>query len=545
MSSDATQWDHECDVLIVGSGNGGLSAALTSHYHGLDTLVIEKMAFFGGSSALSGGGVWIPNNPVNVKAGVKDSIEDARTYLDAVVGDRVPAARREAYLQAGPAMLELLMTKTRHVRYMRVPGYSDYHPEAPGGAPDGRSVEPVPVDARLLGEDAERLNRTNMLKPPGGLWLTTKEYRRLLLVLRNWQGKRTALKVGVRTALTRLSGRQMLSLGAAGVARLRLAAKEAGIPVWLETPLRELIVEDGKVVGVRAERDSSSINIRARRGVILAAGGFEHNEEMRHQYQQEPITTAWTSGSPGNTGDAIQAGLAIGAGVDLMDDAWWGPSMDAKKFSIFLLAERMLPGSIIVNGEGERYFNEAAPYVNFVHAMYDGHKSGTSHIPSYLIIDQRYRNRYPFSTVPPRKAFPKSWVKNEIVVIADTIAELAGKLGLPPEGLEATVARYNELVAGGRDLDFGKGDSAYDRYYGDPTIKPNPNLSPIDHAPYYAVKIVPGDLGTKGGLVCDEHSRVLREDGSVIDGLYATGNTSASPMGNEYPGAGGTLGPAM
>src|SRR5579884_345842 len=539
------RWNHEVDVLVVGSGAGGMTAALAARHHGLDTLVIEKLSTFGGSSALSGGGVWIPNNPVNVRAGVPDSIEKARTYLKSVVGDRVPEARIEAFLQAGPATIDFLVRHTRHVRFMRVPGYSDYHPEEPGGDPNGRTLEPVPIDARLLGEEADRLNKSNLMAPPGGMWITQSDYRRLTHVMRTWQGRRTALKVGVRTFVTRAMGRKMLSLGAAGAARMRLALRDAGIPVWLDTPLRELIVENGAVVGARVERNGESLAVRARRGVLLAAGGFERNEEMRRKWQKEPINGTWTSGSEGNTGDAIQAGMAVGAAVDLMDDAWWGPSIEAGPASIFILAERSLPGAIIVNSEGRRYFNEAAPYVNFVHAMYRGHESGVGHIPSFLLIDGLYRSRYPFFSVPPRKSFPRSWVKYGIVHIHESLEEVAADIGVPIENLRQTVDRYNGFAATGRDLDFGKGDSAYDRYYGDPSIKPNPCLAPFGEPPFYSFRLVPGDLGTKGGLVCDEHSRVLRADGSPIAGLYATGNTSASVMGNEYPGAGGTLGPAM
>ncbi|HEV2370326.1 MAG TPA: FAD-binding protein, partial [Acidimicrobiales bacterium] len=475
-----------------------------------------------------------------------DSVERARTYLKAIVGDDVAPERIDAFLTSGPDAIEFLERHTSHVRFQWVRGYSDYHPEEPGGEPNGRTMEPVPFDARKLGPEEEALNRNPMMTGPAGLWLTQSDYRKLTQVLTTWAGRRTAMKVGIRTFVTKALRRHMVSLGAAGIARFRMALKEAGIPLWLSTPMLGLIEDGGAVIGVRAERDGVPISIRARRGVLLAAGGFEKNEEMRKRYQAEPINAVWTSGSAGNTGDAISAGRDLGAALDLMEDAWWGPSVDTGGPAIFILAERSLPGAIVVNGAGRRYVNEASPYVNFVHRMYELHgRQGVSHIPSFLIVDQEYRNKYPFSAVPPRRPFPKVWTKYGIVTTADTLAELAEKIGVPAGALEESVDGYNALVATGRDTDFGKGDSAYDRYYGDPAVKPNPCLAPIGKPPFYAFRLVPGDLGTKGGLVTDEHARVLRPDGTPIPGMYAAGNTSAAVMGHEYAGAGATIGPAI
>lgn len=382
------------------------------------------------------------------------------------------------------------------------------------------------------------------LRPPGGLWILAPELHHLSLAARTWQGKATAMKIGARTLYHRLRGRRMMSCGSAGVARLRLAAKDAGVPLYLETALRNLITEDGKVVGVEAERKGTTLRIRARQAVILASGGFERNETMRKEYQKEPISGSWTMGAQGNLGEGITAGLAVGADVDLMDDAWWGPAIDLGESALFLLIERAMPGAIIVNAAGERYFNEASPYVNFVHRMYQG-DGDNPFIPSYLIIDQAYRNHYPFSVTPPRRPLPEDWLKSGMVKTAPNLAELARAIGVDPDGLATTISRHNQFAQTGKDLDFGKGDSAYDRFYSDYSIKPNPNLAPIGKPPFYAFRILPGDLGTKGGLVCDDRSRVLRPDASVIEGLYATGNCSASVMGNEYAGPGATLGPAM
>ncbi|GAA3518288.1 3-oxosteroid 1-dehydrogenase [Aeromicrobium panaciterrae] len=533
------------DVVVVGSGAGGMVAALVARHHGMRVLVIEKADHFGGSSALSGGNVWIPNNPVNVRAGVEDSLDDARSYLNAIVGDSSSSVRREAFLRAGPEVIGFLEQHTHWVRFQRVPGYSDYQPEQPGGRPEGRSIEPVPVDARALKAEGAHLNREDVLTPPGGLWITTAEYRDLMLIARTWRGKRQAVRIAIRSWFGRLRGRRMLALGAAGTARLRLAMMDADIPLLLGTALKDLLVDNGKVVGVVCEREGEISQIRARSGVILASGGFEHNASMRDEYQEAPITTAWTSGASGNTGDGIRVAVEHGATTSHMDRAWWGPSVLTNDGAFFILSERGLPGSIMVNAAASRFVNESAPYVTAVDAMYDGHRSGVGHIPAYLIFDQTFRNRYAMIATPPRRRLPREWIDDGTVVMAPTLRELAKKLDLDPDALDATVERFNGFARSGNDVDFGRGESAYDRYYGDPTNSPNPNLGTLGKPPFYAFRVVPGDLGTNGGLDCDEHARVLRADGTAIDGLYATGNCTSAVMGRSYAGPGATIGPAM
>jgi 3-oxosteroid 1-dehydrogenase len=338
----------------------------------------------------------------------------------------------------------------------------------------------------------------------------------------------------------------MLTLGQALVAGLRAGLASANVPVWLSTPLTSLVVaDDGRVSGVRVLRDGVPVVVRARLGVVLACGGFERNASMRAQYQQEPIGTSWTTGAVENTGDGILAGQSAGAAVGLMDDAWWGPSIPLPGGPYFCLAERSLPGCVLVNGAGQRFVNESAPYVDAVHAMYEGGGSGLPYVPAWLVFDQRYRDTYVFAGRAPGRALPKRWYAGEAVFRSGSLASLAEAIGVDGAGLAKTVARFNEFAAAGRDPDFQRGDSAYDRYYGDPRCRPNPNLAPLAKAPYYAVKIVPGDLGTKGGLRTDARARVLRPDESVIPGLYAAGNVSASVMGHSYAGAGATIGPAM
>jgi 3-oxosteroid 1-dehydrogenase len=533
----------ELDVIVVGSGAAGMTAALAAAHHGLRTVVLEKTGSFGGSTARSGGGIWAPGNEVLRRAGVRDTPEQARAYLAYVTGDCVPAPRREALLEHGPAMLAFVRAACP-VDFAWVPGYADYYPEAPGGLAQGRSIEPVPLDGRVLGTELAHLNPP-YLPAPKGVTITQADYRWLSLGPRHPRAVLATARILGRMAGTRLLGRRTLSMGQALAAGLRAGLAAKDVPVWLDTPMTGLHLEDGRVAGVQVIRDGRPATIRSGRGVVLAAGGFERNEEMRRRYQRQPIGTEWTTGSAGNTGDAITAGEAAGAALDLMDDAWWGPSIPLSGGPYFCLAERSLPGCILVNGAGQRFVNESAPYVDAVHAMYDGHGTGSPHIPSWLIIDQRYRNSYVFAGLPPRRPLPRRWYAAGAVYRAPTIAELAGQAGVDPAALAKTVVRFNEFAEAGRDADFGRGDSAYDRYYGDPRCRPNPNLAPLTQPPFYAVKIVPGDLGTKGGLRTDERARVLREEGTPIPGLYAAGNTSAAVMGHSYAGAGATIGPAM
>ncbi|MFQ6392923.1 3-oxosteroid 1-dehydrogenase [Nocardia sp. KC 131] len=537
--------EHVYDVVVVGSGAAGMTAALTAAYRGLSVVLIEKSRSFGGSTARSGGGVWIPNNPVLVGEGVPDSPDLARVYLKSVVGDRVPQEKQDAFLDNGPRMMTYLGARTGHLQFVYDRGYSDYHPELPGGLAQGRSIEPAIVDGRLLGEDLDKINRPTM-SGPKGIAFTVSDFHDLNMIARTWKGKRTAMKVGVQAVLNKLRGRLPLSLGKALVARLWLALRDANVPVWLNTPLTELIIDSDTVIGVRAERDGAPIIIRARRGVVLAAGGFEHNLEMRKQFFTGPVSTDWTVGATENVGEGIRAGESIGGALDLMDDAWWGPSVrnpDGPPF--FCLAERSQPGAIMVNDAGERFTNESASYVDVVHTMYEQHAKGIGHVPAHFIMDQRFRDRYLFLGTFPKQAIPQKYYDSGIIKRADTLAELATEIGVPVDALTATVNRFNGFAKTGRDEDFQRGESAYDRYYGDPTVEPNPCLAPIDQGPFYAVEMVPGDLGTKGGLVTDEHSRVLRADGTAIAGLYAAGNNSAAVMGNSYAGAGATIGPAM
>ena len=531
------------DVVVVGAGGAGMTAALAAARSGLDTVVVEKSSWFGGSTARSGGGVWIPGNYALVEAGEADDPVEAKRYLDSIVGDVVPKVRRDTFLERGPEVMEFLREHTP-VRFAWVPEYSDYLPEQPGGRARGRSVEPVPMDARFLGAELKRLHPP-YTKAPANLIVTQADFRKISLGMRTLKGPLTMLKVMLNRFVSIARGRRMFAMGGALAIGLRQGLIDAGVPVEYDTELTDLVVEDGRVTGVRVVRDGVVRTIRARRGVVLASGGFEKNLELRERYQPSPTSTDWTTGAESNTGGGHLAGMSAGADVALMDDAWWGPTIPLPRGPWFALAERNLPGSIIVNSAGKRFMNEALPYVEAVHEIYRGEQTGVPHVPAWMVIDQRYRNRYLFAGLSPRQPFPRRWYEHGTIKKADTLEGLAAEIDVPADALRATVDRFNGFARTGVDEDFHRGESAYDRYYSDPTVKPNPSLHRIDQGPFYAVRIVPGDLGTKGGLVTDEHARVLRPDGTVIDGLYAAGNASAAVMGHTYAGPGATIGPAL
>jgi 3-oxosteroid 1-dehydrogenase len=542
---DAGPLPEAVDVVVVGAGGAGMCAALAAAKQGLDTVLVEKSAYFGGSTARSGGGVWMPGNYALKEAGQADAddLDRAKLYLDSIVGDVVPKVRRDTYLERGPEVLEFLRDHTP-LRFQWVPQYADYHPEAPGGRPAGRSCEPVPLDARSLGVELDRLH-PQYTKAPANMIVTQADFRKISLGLRTIRGPLTMAKVLVNRVVSIVLRRRMYAMGNAIAIALRKGMIDAGVPLHHHTELTDLLIEDGRVAGVTVLHDGRPATIRARRGVILGSGGFERNLEMREKFQPHPTSIEWTTGSEFNTGGGILAGIAAGAETDLLDDAWWGPTIPLPNGPWFCLAERNLPGSIIVNQAGERFMNEALPYVEAVHEIYAGEATGVGHVPAWMVIDQRYRNRYLFAGLTPRQPFPGRWLKHGTVRKAASLSELAAQIDVPAEALTATVERFNAFARTGVDEDYHRGESAYDKYYSDPTVKPNPSLHVIDQAPFYAVKIVPGDLGTKGGLVTDERARVLRPDGSVIAGLYAAGNVSSAVMGHTYAGPGATIGPAL
>lgn len=488
---------------------------------------------------MSGGGLWVPNNPLMLKAGVHDSYEDAKLYLDRVIGDVGPASspeRREAFLREGPRMVEWLTQLG--FRFSYTPGYADYYPELPGGSVQGRSVEPDFFDLKQLGAWK---NSLNILMP---IPLHTLDAAQISLSFRSLSAFfHTAKVFGFRAIGSALLGKKLAGLGGALIGQLLYLALQREIPIWVNSPMVELLYENDTVTGVIVEKEGQRTTLRAS-AVILAAGGFARNQAMREQYHPHPITTQWTVATQGDLGVPIQAGMAIGAATALMDDAWWGPVfIDHKGTAQFMLWERSAPFGIIVDSSGKRFMNESASYVDCGHWQYECNQTAPA-IPAFMIADSRHRKYYPFGMMLPGIT-PKAIYESGMLVKADSLRELAQACNINPDNLEQTVQRFNQFAATGKDLDFHRGDSAYDRVYSDPRVKPNPNLGPVEKPPFFAVRVWPGDLGTKGGLLTDAAARVLRADGSVIEGLYAAGNTSASVMGRTYPGPGSTIGPAM
>ena len=555
MTTAWTGFDHVVDVLVVGSGGGGMTAALTANASGLDALVVEKSPYFGGSTALSGGGIWVPGAPAQRREGYAPDPEGVVEYLRQITEGLVSEARIRQYVESSPQMLEFLEGLSGWFEFVWKPGYADYYPELPGGSELGSTINVPPIDLRRLGDDEEKLLKPLALAPKG-IWLGPKELRSFYRVRQSWAGKGVLLKLVSRMVRARVFGERIAAIGQSLAARLRLAMSDRGVPLWLDSPMVELLTDaDGSVTGALI----GNKRIGARHGVILASGGFEHDLAWRKE--QLPVLESaadqdWSFGNPASMGDGIRAGEKVGAATELLDEAWWFPAIQWPDGRMqFMLNERMMPAQFIVNGEGKRFINEAAPYMDFGHAMIDGQKSGVTHIPCWLITDHRSFNRYvvgghlpipkiPGAPVPTGRKVPPAWLESGVVKAATTWDEMAAKIGVPAGQLSQTASRFNELARKGHDDDFNRGDSVYDNYYGDPTL-PNPNLYPLGDPPFYAFRIVLGDLGTSGGLRTDEYARVLRPDDTVVRGLYAVGNTAAPVMGRSYAGAGATIGPAM
>jgi len=475
-------------------------------------------------------------------------------YLKKITRGVVSDERLRAYIEAGPEMMDFVARQT-DIEFVWKSGYPDYFPEEPGGSAEGNLINLEPIDLRRLGEDEDKLLGPLALTPRG-MWLRPLELKDFFTIRQSWRGKVVLLRFLWRMLRARVLGERVAAMGQALAAYLWLGLRRLSVKVWLDSPLLSVITsEDGDVQGAVIRHGGRELSVIACGGVVLATGGFEHNEEMRKRYQPF-VPEDQSLGNPASSGDGIIAGLAAGAAVDLMDEAWWFPTVSwpsGRKH--MLLNERMMPAQFIVNGAGHRFINESTPYSEFGHVMIEGEAAGVRHVPCWLITDAKSWNKYviaghlplphiPFAPAPTGTKMVDSWRNEGVVKQANSWSELAAQIGVPAEQLEQTAKRYNEVAATGHDEDFGRGDSAYERYFGDATLR-SPNLAPLKDPPYYAFKIVLGDLGTNGGLVTDEHARVLREDGSVIGGLYATGNTSAAVMGRTYAGAGATIGPAM
>jgi 3-oxosteroid 1-dehydrogenase len=530
------EFDEEVDLLVGGSGAAAMSAAIAAKNQGLTVLIVESTDKWGGTTSISGGGLWFPNHPDMAKLGKQDSIEKALEYMDVCIGDVGPASsleRRRAYLETIPTVFNLF--RSLGLKWALSADYPDYYPDRPGGMDGGRAVETEPFDSKRLGAwfDVSRAKEGGVPMPlkTDDVWLMTRSWSTL-------QGFGRAAKVVGRTAKGALTGKKLVGLGGAYASGLMKIVRDLKIPVRLNTAITGLVKEDGAVVGATVSTPDGPRTIRAKAGVMLGTGGFARNTEWREKYHG---VSGFTSAPVGDIGTGIQAGIDAGADVALMDDAWWGASIPLPSGeALFVLNERSDPYSIMVDQSGRRFVNESASYIDVGHAILERNKEVPA-IPSWLIMDARHRRKYLFNAALTGL---KPLKEAGIYVTAPTLETLAIKLDMEPSVLAQTVERFNGFCATGVDEDFDRGRTAYDNYYGDPGVKPNPNLGPIEKGPFHAVQIVPGDLGTKGGLLTDEHARVIDTDGNVIEGLYAAGNTTASVMGRTYPGAGSTIGPA-
>ena len=544
--------DLEIDWLVAGAGAAGMTGAVVAHQLGGSVLVVEKESVYGGTTAKSGGVAWIPNNHRQADVQVSDSAEEAYAYLKGLIGDSVSDARIAAYAQRASEMLVFMMQHS-HVDYSALPNYMDYYENVQGYKSGGRSMDNAPINLRRLGQDANTL----MLGHYDGLMpfnVTVEEGQRLQEMNAGayWLGLRlfSRLLLDIPARLKRQRDNR-LTLGPALVARLRLSLQDRKIPLWLDSPMQALLQEKGRVIGALVKHEGKIQRIHARRGVLLATGGFSHNAAMRQQYQQAPIGKDWTAAAPGATGDAVNMGEQIGAALGFMECAWWSPTYAIPDGRVLaLIAGKSNPGSIMVNRHGKRFANEAQPYEDLVKEQYASESRGEQAIPCYLVFDATYRQKYAVGHIKPGKVesdktLDPSNFDSGLLTKANSLEELADALGIDRDALVKTVAHFNRYARNGEDPEFGRGSTVHDRYYADKSVSPNPSLGPLETAPYYALRCEPGDLDTKGGLLCDERARVLHHNGAVIEGLYAAGNASAAAMGDTYPGAGATIGSAM
>jgi 3-oxosteroid 1-dehydrogenase len=531
----------EYDFVIAGSGAASVCAALVMKGAGKSALIIEKQKTFGGSTALSGGVIWIPNNPVQQSTGVKDTPEDARAYLDACAGQESKGssrARREAFLRAGPEAIAFL--QENDLALLHAKNYSCYHEtDYPGGCAGGRAIVPQIFDLNELGAHAGEIDYSPEFPP-----MTMGETSWVTLYGSNWKSKRIVARVGLRMMQNRLFGTRLVGLGRALQGRLLEIALRNGIAYWLNSPVIDLVKEGRAVAGVKARHDGHEVTVKARAGVLINSGGFSRNREMREAYTRKPGQVEWSVSNAGDTGEMLNVAMALGADVENMDLLWWVPgTMPLEGGTNVHVFEHARPHAILVDQSGRRFTNEATSYVQIGLNYYERNKTVPC-IPSWIIIDSRHRERYCFASALPKRT-PQHWLDSGFMKKSDTIEDLAHQCELPTDQLKATIARFNGFAREGVDYDFNRGRSAYARFLGDPMHKPNPSLGTIEKPPFYAVQLWPRDVGTCGGLVTDEFARVLDKNGNVIPGLYATGNATSSVFGASYPGAGASIGASL
>jgi succinate dehydrogenase/fumarate reductase flavoprotein subunit len=540
------------DVAVVGSGAAGLTAALTAARAGLTAVVIEKAEVIGGTTALSEGMIWVPCSPEARSIGIADSPAEALAYLEAIGGNRVDRARAQAYLAAGPDMLDWLHRETE-VRFDLVPTSQDYESDAPGARRGGRALRPAPFDGRRLGADFGRLRRpleTTMAF--GGMMIPSARLGDFLGVHRSAGAVSRVAPVVARYVRDRLAGAPrgtLLSGGNALVAALLISARAAGVEIVTGARATGLVTEEGRVAGVDLRLGAATARIVARRGVLLAAGGFGASDDLTAVHfpdRRRGIAHVGLAPST-NTGDGLH--LATAAGAALRDDAAepcaWSPvslvpARDGRRVPFPHYIDRGKPGVICVDRGGRRFANEARSYHVFTPELVE--RAGGE---AWILCDHAAFRRWGLGAAPPVPGMERRHLRSGYLLRAPTLADLASRAGIDPAGLSATVAAFNDAARRGEDPAFGRGATAYERAAGDPDHGPNPTLGPLVAPPFYAVRLYPGDIATFHGLATDPDGRVLAAAGDPVPGLYAAGNDAATPFGGTYPGAGGTIGPAM
>jgi len=555
-TQEKQEFDEEFDVVVVGTGAGGMAAAIVAKKKGLEVLILEKEHLYGGTTARSGGVLWVPNNTISNFQPEPDSMDAARAYLRHECGAFYDSARIESFLANGPLMVDFFQKET-DVKLIALPEYPDYHSESPGGRSGGRSIMAAPIDGRLLGQ------RINQLRPPleeitfvGMMFNSSAEIGHFFKATRSLTSALYVIKRLATHAFEMLvySRAMRLTNGNALSARLAKSSFDLGIPMWMETPANGLILDEKRVSGVAAVRsDGSLVRIKARRGVVLACGGFPQDQTRRKElFPHAPNGKEHLSPAPkGNTGDGLRLAESVGGQVvrDLPNAGAWIPVSKVIRsngeIGVFPhLIDRYKPGVIAVNVKGKRFTNESDSYHDMGMAM-QRHCADGDEVAAWLIADHQTIRRYGLGFAKPFPLPLRPHLNSGYLLRGDTLPELARQAGIDGAQLQRTVDEYNVGAIEGKDPLFQRGWRVYNRFLGDKTHQPNPCVAPLAKGPYYAVKVVMGDLGTFAGIRTDDFARVLDEEGKPIGGLFAAGNDNASVMGGGYPGGGITLGPAM
>lgn len=547
-------WDIETDLLVAGAGPGGMTAALVAAIEGLDVVICEKADQVGGTGATSAGTLWIPGNSPSREAGFEDSPEDAARYLDALIGDDDPSGHRRAYLKDGPGVIDYLMEKT-DVQFLPCGLHPDYRNNMPGAASSGRAIIPENFDGRLLGEDFDRVRppiREFMLM--GGMMVGKVDIIGLLGRYKSIAAFRHSASIVLRYLTDRLRYKRgtRLVMGNALVARLYYSLKKRKVPMYFGAPIREFEKDGDAVVGAVLETPEGNKRVRARRGVVLATGGFAHNPAYRKAFMPTP-TPHYSMAPESNSGDGLVLAETAGAAIESESHqgaGFWSPVSVTKRpdgtqgLYPHLAMDRAKPGLIAVNAAGRRFVNEAVSYHDFVEAMYRSHETSKT-MPAWLICETAFVTKYGLGAIHPETKDLNKDIESGYVTVANSIAELAQKIGVESDGLADTISRHNEFARTGTDDDFGKGDLELNRFNGDAAHSPNPCLAPIENGPFAAMAVWPAEIGCSVGLSTNPDGQVLDAAKAPVQGLYACGNDMGSVMAGSYPGPGTTLGPAV